>query len=314
MPYAQITGWGMYVPTKVLTNQDLVNTGLDSSDEWITTRTGIKERHIVAKGEATSDLALKAARQALKTANVPPKDLNLVIVATCTPDHFLPATAALVQDRLGAVHAGAMDVNAACSGFVYAMIMAAGQIESGRCKTALVVGADVLSVFVDWQDRRTCVLFGDGAGAVVLQAGDEPGILGTSIGSDGSGANLLIVPAGGTRIPSNQETMRNGHHYLSMNGSQVFRFATQIMGKDAEKVIETSQLTPEDIDLFIPHQANMRIIEAAAKRLKLEPERVFTNVQSYGNTSAASIPIALCEAAEQGKVAPGNHIVLTSRS
>lgn len=312
MPYAQITGWGMYVPPKVMSNEDLVAEGLDTSDEWITSRTGIKQRHVVSPGEATSDLALRSARQALKVANVSPRDIDLIIVATSTPDHILPSTASIVQDKLGAIKAGALDLNAACSGFVYALIMATGQIEAGRCKRALVIGADVLSVYVDWKDRSTCVLFGDGAGAIVLQAGDEPGVLSSSMGSDGSGANLLIVQSGGSRTPYSQKGRNAGGQYLAMNGSQVFRFATQIMGKNAEEVIETSGLHSEDIDLFIPHQANLRIIDSAAKRLKLSPEKVFTNVDAYGNTSAASIPMAICEAIAQGRINQGNHIVLTS--
>jgi 3-oxoacyl-[acyl-carrier-protein] synthase-3 len=201
MPFAQITGWGMYVPPKVVTNDDLVANGLDTSDEWITSRTGIKQRHLIAQGEATSDLALRSARQALKIANTNPRDLDLIIVATCSPDHFLPSTASIVQDKLGASRAGATDLNAACAGFVYGLILATGQIESRRCQRALVVGADALSVYVNWNDRSTCVLFGDGAGAVVLEASDEPGVLGSSMGWDGSGASLLQVEAGGCRVP-----------------------------------------------------------------------------------------------------------------
>ncbi|HZP26886.1 MAG TPA: beta-ketoacyl-ACP synthase III [Dehalococcoidia bacterium] len=312
MPFAQITGWGMYVPPKVVTNDDLVASGLDTSDEWITSRTGIKQRHLIAQGEATSDLALRSARQALKIANTNPRDLDLIIVATCSPDHFLPSTASIVQDKLGATRAGAMDLNAACAGFVYGLILATGQIEARRCKRVLVVGADALSIYVNWNDRSTCVLFGDGAGAVVLETSDEPGVLATSMGSDGSGAKLLQVEAGGSRLPYSREGPGSNDHYLTMDGAQVFRFATQIMGKDAEKVIEGSNLESEDVDLFIPHQANQRIIDTAAKRLKLDPEKVFTNLDAYGNTSAASIPIAICEALEQERIKPGNHVVLTS--
>lgn len=312
MPYAQIAGWGMYVPSRVVTNEDLAQSGLDTSDEWIGSRTGIKERRVVAQGEATSDLAVKAAQQALQVARVHPQEVDLIIVATSTPDHILPATASLVQERLGALRAGALDINAACSGFVYGLVLGAGQIEAGRARSVLVIGADALSLRVDWRDRTTCVLFGDGAGAVLLQASDEPGILASSLGSDGSGADLLIIPAGGSRYPGDAEASRNGDCYIKMNGPQIFRWATQMLGRAAEKVVEASELTPAEIDLLIPHQANLRIIEAAARRLKLPLEKVFINVDKYGNTSAASIPIALCEAIEAGRLQAGDHVVLTS--
>ncbi|MBI2912400.1 MAG: ketoacyl-ACP synthase III [Chloroflexi bacterium] len=312
MAYAQIVGWGMYVPSRVVTNDNLVEMGLDTSAEWIVTRTGIKQRRRAAQGEATSDMALRAAQQALQVANVHPGEVDLIIVATSTPDHILPATASLVQDRLGASGAGALDLNAVCSGFVYALIIAAGQIESGRCKRALLIGADALSPYIDWRDRNTCVLFGDGAGALVLQASEQAGVLAGCLGSDGSGAGLLIVPAGGSRLPANSHTLGNGDHHVKMNGPQVFRFATQMLGKAAERALQASGLTTADIDLLIPHQANLRIIEATANRLKLPMEKVFVNVGKYGNTSAASIPIALCEAIEEDRVKPGDHVVLTS--
>lgn len=312
MSYAQITGWGMYVPTKVVTNENLIETGLQSSDDWIVTRTGIKERRMRAQGEATSDMAVRAAQQALQMANTHPGEIDLIVVATSTPDHLLPATASLVQERLGASRAGATDLNAVCSGFVYALIMAAGQIEAGRCKRVLLIGADSLSPYIDWEDRNTCVLFGDGAGALLLQASEEAGVLAGSLGSDGSGASLLIVPAGGSRLPVDANTLVNGDYHIKMNGPQVFRFATQTLGKAAEKVIHDSGLTTADIDLLIPHQANLRIIETTAKRLKLPMEKVFVNVDKYGNTSAASIPIAFCEAIEEGRVMPGDYVVLTS--
>ncbi|MEE8370326.1 MAG: beta-ketoacyl-ACP synthase III [Dehalococcoidia bacterium] len=312
MIYAQVAGWGMSVPSRIITNEDIVKMGLDTSDEWIQARTGIKERHVVAQGEATSDLAVKAAQQALDTANVRAPDVDLIIVATSTPDHLLPSTAALVQDRLGAGNAGALDINAACSGFTYGIALGSAQIESGRAKQVLIVGADTLSSYLNWEDRATCILFGDGAGALLLQASQEPGVLSTNLGSDGSGGGLLIIPAGGSRLPPNGAATSNGDHYLKMNGRQVFRFATQIMEKAATKAIQTSGLKIDDIDLFIPHQANMRIIETVTKRLGLNMDKVFVNLDSYGNTSAASIPIALCEAIEQGRVSPGDHIMLTS--
>jgi 3-oxoacyl-[acyl-carrier-protein] synthase-3 len=312
MIYAQVAGWGMSVPSRIMTNEEIVEMGLDTSDEWIQARTGIKQRRIVSQGEATSDLAVKAAQQALDMANVRAPAVDLIIVATCTPDHLMPATAALVQDRLGAGNAGALDINAACSGFTYALSLGAGQIESGRAKQVLVVGADTLSSYLNWEDRATCILFGDGAGALLLQASQEPGVLSTTLGSDGSGASLLIIPAGGSRLPPNGAATSNGDHYVRMNGRQVFRWATQIVEKATTKAIQASGLTPDDIDLFIPHQANMRIIETASKRLGLDMDRVFVNLGSYGNTSAASIPIAMCEAIEQGRVSPGDHIMLTS--
>lgn len=311
MPYARISGWGMYVPSNVVTNENLVEKGLDTSDEWITSRTGIKERRLIDQNEATSDLAVKAARRALGLADLHPGDIDLILVATCTPDHSIPATASIVQDKLGAFRAGAMDVNAGCSGFVYALTVAAGQIESGRNRRVLVVGAEALSTVVDWKDRNTCVLFGDGAGAMILEVSDEPGILSASLGSDGSGANLLIVPEGGSRHPFGMNGSSSGGRHLKMDGRQVFRFSTQMLGKASEKAIEDSGLTPEDIDLFVPHQANLRIIESMAKKLDLSMEKVFVNIDKYGNTSAASIPIALCEAIEEGRLKVGDSVLLT---
>ena len=314
MPYAQIVGWGMHVPARVVGNESFVKMGLDTSNEWIASRTGIEERRVVAKDEATSDLAVRAARRALQTANAHPGDIDLIIVATCTPDHVMPSTASIVQNRLGATRAGAMDLNAACSGFVYALATGAGQIESGRAKKVLVVGADELSIHLDWRDRNTCVLFGDGAGAVLLQASSEPGVLSSTMGSDGSGADLLIIPAGGSRIRTNHngKSKSNGDHYLRMNGPQIFRWATQMMARTSEEVMTASGLKPEQVDLFLPHQANLRIIEATARRLGIPSHKVFANVGRYGNTSAASIPIALCEAIASGRVERGHNIVLTS--
>lgn len=308
MRYAQIVGWGMYVPSQVMTNEKFVEMGLNTSHEWISTRTGIEERRIVTRDEPTSDLAVRAAQQALQVAGMPAGEIDMIVLATCTPDHVMPATASLVQDRLGAGNAGALDLNAACAGFVYALSMASAQIEAGRARNVLVIGADELSVYLDYRDRSTCVLFGDGAGAVVLTAGNQPGIMASNMGSDGSGADLLTI-RGGSRDRLNG----NGTDgYLRMNGPQIFRWATQMMSKAAERVIESSRLKPEEVDLLIPHQANFRIIESTAKRLGLPLERVFSNVRTYGNTSAASIPIALCEAIEEGRVKMGDNIVLTS--
>lgn len=312
MRYAQIVGWGMHVPSRILANDRFVEMGLDTSNEWIATRTGIEQRRLAAQDEATSDLAVNAALQAIRTAHTPAGDVDMIIVATCTPDYVMPSTASLVQDRIGAINAGAVDLNAACSGFVYALAMGAGQIEAKRAKNVLVVGADELSVHLNWKDRTTCVLFGDGAGAVLLRASKEPGILSSTMGSDGSGAGLLMIPGGNSRIAANGHTPASADRYLRMNGPQVFRWATQMMAKAAEKVIADSGMTREQVDLFIPHQANLRIIEAATKRLGIPPKKVFTNVRHYGNTSAASIPIALCEAIAGGRVKPGQNIILAS--
>jgi len=310
--HAQIVGWGMYVPSTVITNDAFVRMGIDTSDEWITSRTGIEQRYLVGLDEATSDLAVKAGLQALAVAQTHASQIDLVLVATCTPDHVMPSTASIVQDRLGATNAGALDVNAACAGFVYALNMAAGQIESGRANNVLVIGADELSIYLNWKDRSTCILFGDGAGAVLLKSADHPGILASTVGSDGSGADLLTIPGGGSRHRLNGNGRKPAAAYLTMNGPQVFRWATQMMTAAAQRVITASGLNPEQIDLFIPHQANMRIIEATARRLGLSPDKVFANVDRYGNTSAASIPIALCEALDKGAINTGDNIVLTS--
>jgi 3-oxoacyl-[acyl-carrier-protein] synthase-3 len=323
--YAQITGWGMYVPHQVVPNERFVELGLDTSNEWIATRTGIERRRIVGDHEATSDMAVRAAKDALRIAGVHPRDLDLVLIATCTPDHIMPSTASIVQDRLGAKNAGAMDVNAACAGFVYALNTGTSYIEAGRAKNVLIVGADELSTHLDWKDRSTCVLFGDGAGAVVLSAADEPGILATTMGSDGSGAGLLTIKAGSRNRPTNVRHRNNGKngkangvvpvnedYYLRMNGPQIFRWATQMMAKASEKVITASGLNASEVDLFIPHQANSRILETTARRIGLPVEKVFSNLKDYGNTSAASIPIALCEAIQSGRVKIGDNLVLAS--
>jgi 3-oxoacyl-[acyl-carrier-protein] synthase-3 len=309
--YARISGWGMYVPERVLTNADLERV-VDTSDEWIVSRTGIRERHVVSdERETTATMAVRAARAALRVANLPPSQVDLVIVATTMPDYPFPATACLVQDALGAVHAGAFDLGAACSGFIYALSLATGFIRSGSADHVLVVGSETLSRMMDWTDRNTCVLFGDGAGAVVLSASTTRcGVLASELGSDGSGGELLIVRAGGSRVPASHDTLSNGQHYLWMNGREVFRFATTIMPKATEAVVRKAGWQLADLSLVIPHQANIRIINASIKRLGMLPERFFVNVERYGNTSAASIPIALCEAVAQGRLQPGDKMVL----
>lgn len=308
--YAHIIGWGKYAPPNVLTNDDLAKR-VDTTDKWIREMTGIGERHIASTKESTMVMAVHAARDAIEMANVNPHDIDLVILATATPEYPFPATACLVQDALGADRAGAFDLEAGCSGFVYALATAAGLIRGEMYSTILVIGAETLSRVVDWTDRATCVLFGDGAGAVVVQASETPGgVLSSILGSDGSGGELLMLPAGGAKNPAGPETVLSKAHYIKMNGREVYRFATRVMGQAAKQTIEKAGWKLEDVDLLIPHQANVRIIDSAAKLLGLSSDKVFVNLDKYGNTSAASIPIALCEAIDMGKVKPGNHVVM----
>ena len=308
--YAHIVGWGMSLPERVMTNDDWAQL-VDTSDEWIRTRTGIVERRIASEGETTLTLSLEAARQALEVAKLSPAQLDLIIVATVTPEHLFPATACLVQDSLGAIRAGAFDLSAGCSGFVYALSLAADTIRAGTCRHVLVIGAETLSRVIDWKDRTTCVLFGDGAGAVVVSGSESPGgILSSALGSDGSGGDHLIIPAGGSKLPASHETVEKGLHYTRMNGREVFRFASRSMDKAARLVCERADVSLSDVKLFVPHQANMRIIKSAARALKLEDDRMVTNLDRYGNTSAASIPIALCEAIADGRVHRGDYLVL----
>jgi len=311
--YAQITGWGMSVPERVLTNDDLTKV-VDTSDEWIVSRTGIQERHVVSDDrETTATLSTRAARDALRVAGILPSQLDLIIVATATPDHIFPSAACLVQDALGASRAGAFDLSAGCSGFLYALSMASQAVRSGQAEHVLAIGAETLSRITDWTDRNTCVLFGDGAGAVVVSATSERcGVLASVLGSDGSGGDLLILPAGGSRAPASHETVSNGDHFIKMRGREVFRFATTIMPKATEEVAKQAGWELSELALIIPHQANVRIIQLAAKRLKLPQEKFFVNLDRYGNTSAASVPIALCEAATAGKIKAGDKLVLVA--
>ncbi len=309
MPYAHITGWGMSVPEPVLTNDDLAKI-VDTNDQWIRERTGIRERRIARATDFPSTLGTAAALKALEIANLKPTDVDLIICATSTPEHIFPATACLIQDQLGATKAGAFDLLAACSGFIYGLNMAAQSIRSGAIKNALVIGTETLSRFVDWQDRNTCILFGDGAGAFVLQASDQPGgVLSAVMHSDGSGGNLLTLPAGGSRHPATEATIREGQHYIYMDGKEVFRFATKVMASSTEEVLKLAGLTKNDISVIIPHQANLRIIDAAARGLKLPIEKFVINVDRYGNTSTASIPIATVEGIEKGRVKKGDKVV-----
>jgi 3-oxoacyl-[acyl-carrier-protein] synthase-3 len=310
--YGNIIGWGKYVPPRVLTNADLEKM-VDTSDEWIVTRTGIRERHIVSENEHTSQMATEAARAALKMAGVPAKKLDLIIVATSTPDYLTPPVSSQVQHALGAVDVGAFTLVNGCTGFVSALVTAQQFIAAGTAENILIIGVELLSRFVDWKDRATCVLFGDGAGAVVIQATEEPsGVLTYVLGSDGSGGEHLIVKGGGAARPLTHESLVAHEQYLQMNGNQVFKFATRVVGKAVRQVIADAGLTSKDIDLFIPHQANARIIESAARQAHLPMEKVFMNVQKYGNTSAASIPLALCEAFEEGRAKIGDTLAFVA--
>jgi len=310
--YGNIIGWGKYVPPRVITNADLEKT-LDTSDEWIVTRTGIRERHIAEAENSTSQMSIAAAREALEMAGVRPRDLDLIIVATSSPDYLTPPVSSQVQHGLGAKNVGAFTLVTGCTGFVYALATAQQFISSGSCETILVVGAELLSRFINWNERETCVLFGDGAGAVVVQATDIPsGVLSFVLGSDGSGAEHLILPGGGAVNPPSHENLDAGLHNVKMNGREVFKFATRVLGKALRQAIQQANLETEDIDLFIPHQANIRIIDSAARFAKLPPEKVFVNIHKYGNTSAASIPIALCEAFEEGRAKIGDTLAFVA--
>jgi 3-oxoacyl-[acyl-carrier-protein] synthase III len=310
MPYAHITGWGMSVPESVMTNDDLAKI-VDTSDAWIRDRTGIRERRIAHENQFPSTLAVEASIKALQVANLKPTDIDLIICSTSSPEYIFPATACLIQDQLGAAKAGAFDLLAACSGFIYATNMAAQAIRSGSIKAALVIGAETLSRFVDWTDRNTCILFGDGAGAFVLQASDRPGgVLSAVMHSDGSGGDKLTLRGGGSRYPASESTVREGKHYIQMDGKEVFRFATRVMGRAAKEALDMAGLTTQDVQWIIPHQANYRIIETAAKYLKMPLDKFIINVDRYGNTSTASIPIAAVEALEKGLIKTGDKIVL----
>jgi 3-oxoacyl-[acyl-carrier-protein] synthase-3 len=306
---AHITGWGMAVPKRVLTNDDLAQM-VDTNDEWIRSRTGVCERRIASPEESTATLAVEAALYSLEVAGIKPGDIDLIVVATSSPEHIFPSTASLVQDRIGAVKAGAFDLSAACTGFIMALNMVAQAIRTGSITNAIVIGAETLSRFTNWKDRNTCVLFGDGAGAFVLQASEEPGgVLSAVMRSDGSGADLLSLPAGGSKMPASVETVTNGAHFIQMNGPEVYRFATRVMAQSTREVVARAGLEIGDIDLIIPHQANHRIIATAARSLRLPLDRFVINLDRYGNTSTASIPLATVEAIKDGRVKPGDRIV-----
>lgn len=306
--HASIIGIGSYLPERILTNAEL-ETLVDTSDEWIRTRTGIVERRVVADDQATSDLAAAALSTALVRAGVAPTDVDLLIVGTSSPDMVFPSTACLVQNRLGMV-CPSYDINAACSGFVYALQAGVSAVESGRATRVAVVGADALTRYTDFTDRSTCVLFGDGAGAVILEASDEPGVLGIALGADGSGAEMLKVPAGGSARPVTHHALDARENFLTMNGSEVFRFAVKIIPRATHEALAASGLTVADLDWLVPHQANQRIIQTVEQRLGIPHDRVFSHVDRVGNTSAGSIPLALDELYTSGQLAPGNLVAL----
>ncbi|MBI2266925.1 MAG: ketoacyl-ACP synthase III [Armatimonadetes bacterium] len=310
LPTVGILGLGSYVPPRIVTNFDLEKM-VDTSDEWIRSRTGILTRHVVDDGVTTSDLAVVASLRALESAGTSASEIDLIIVGTAVPDMTLPATACLVQDRIGAVSASAFDLSIGCSGFIYALVVGAQFVRAGAYKKILVIGAETLSKITDWQDRNTCILFGDGAGAVVLgEVPEEEGILSFDLGVDGAGGELLKLPAGGSRQPASHETVDNRLHYLKMRGNEVFKFAVKAIEESALRVLERSRLTVAEVDCFVPHQANVRIIDASAKRLGIPRERVFVNVDRYGNTSSASIPIALDEAVQEKRIGPGSLVLM----
>jgi 3-oxoacyl-[acyl-carrier-protein] synthase-3 len=300
----------MAAPEPILTNDDIAKM-VDTNDAWIRERTGIRERRIAREHEFPSTLGVEASIKALTVANLRPTDVDLIICASSSPEYIFPATACLIQDQIGASKAGAFDLLAACSGFIYALNMGAQAIRSGSIKSALVVGSETLSRFINWKDRNTCILFGDGAGAFVLQASDQPGgVLSAVMHSDGSGGDLLTLQGGGSRYPASETTIHDGRHYIQMDGKEVFRFATRVMASATMEVLGCAGLTLDQVQWIVPHQANIRIIEAAARGLKLPMDRFIVNLERYGNTSTASIPIAMVEALEKGQIKPGDKLVM----
>ena len=309
-PRVSITGLGVHAPERVMTNDELAQI-VETSDEWIVERTGIRERRVAAPDEAMSDIALPAARAALEQAGADPASVDLVIVATVTPDMLFPSTGALLADQLGSTDAAAYDLSAGCTGFMYALAQAYGMVAAGLSRRALVVGGDVLSKVVNWRDRRTCVLFGDGAGAVVLEPVAGGGFLGFELGADGAGGIHLSMPAGGSRTPATAETVAQELHFAQMNGPEVFKFATRVLVSSAEKLLAECGRTIDEVDVYVPHHANVRIIDHAAKKLGVSNDRVVINVDRYGNTSSGSIPLALADAQADGRLQPGKLVLMT---
>jgi 3-oxoacyl-[acyl-carrier-protein] synthase III len=305
-----ITGIGSHTPERVMTNDEIAKM-VDTSDEWIVERTGIRERRVAAPEEALSDIALPAAKAALEQAALDASSIDLIIVATVTPDMFFPSTGAILADQLGAKDAAAYDLSAGCTGFVYALVQAHGMIAGGLADNALVIGGDLLSKVVDWTDRSTCVLFGDGAGAVVLERVSEGGFLGFELGADGSGGPELYMPAGGSRSPASAETVAAREHFAKMNGPAVFKFATRVLVDSAEKLLDECGVPVDEVDVYVPHQANVRIIEHARRKLGVPEERTVINVDRFGNTSSGSIPLALGDAEADGRLKAGEMVLMT---
>ncbi len=311
MEQAGILGLGCYLPAKKLTNKDMEKM-VDTSDEWIMTRTGIRERRIAPKEFAASDLGVRAARAAIKDAGLKPEDIDLIITATVTGDMAFPSTSCIIQDKIGASNSAAFDINAACSGFVFGIITAKQFVDSGLYKNVLVIGTEKMTDLVDWRDRSTCVLFGDGAGACVIGKSKDRRIISHFIGCDGSGSNLLKLPAGGSRIPTTEETVKAKLHFLKMEGNEVFKIAVKVMADAANKAITKAGLLCSDIDLLIPHQANIRILMAVAKKMGLPEEKIFLNIEKYGNMSSASTAVALAEANKEQRIKKGDNIALVA--
>ena len=310
--HAHVTGWGRYVPSQILSNKDLERM-VDTNDEWIVSRTGIRERRVAAAHETTASMGAVAGLRAIHAAGIDPDEIDLILLATLTPDYWMPSTAALVKEAIGNTRAAAMDVAAACSGFVYGFATAQAWIEAGLAKHVLVIGAELLTRFLDYTDRSTCILFGDGAGAAVLSASTEPGgALGVELTTEPQGAYMIWLPAGGAKSPPSAETIARGEHYIRMEGKETYRFATKTMATTALESVRKSGLQPQDIALYIPHQANVRIIEAVAKGLGLSMDQIYTNVNRYGNTSAASVPIAMAEAVNEGRIKVGDRITVVA--
>ncbi len=312
MTNAVITGWGMYAPSRIMTNHELEKL-VDTSDEWIRSRTGIRERRVAADDETTTTLCVNAARDALAVAGMEPDELDLVIVATCTPDYYMPATGVLVAHELGAKRAAGFDLMAACSGFVFSLATATSYVRSGMYRNALVIGAELLTRFLDYTDRNTCVLFGDGAGAVIVAASEEPGgLLGLDMYSDGSGRDGIIFPAGGAASPTTAATIAEGGHFVHMAGKDVYRYATKQLAESSKSALRNAGLTVDEIDQFLFHQANVRIIESVQNAVGIPPEKTYLNIERYGNTSAASVPMALVEAVADGRIKPGDRLLMAA--
>ena len=309
---ALITGWGMYAPARVMTNDELA-TMVETSDEWIVSRTGIHERRIAADDETTTSLSVNAARDALAVAGLDPAELDLVIVATCTPDYYMPATAVLVAHELGATRAAGFDLMAACSGFVFALATASAYVRSGMHRNVLVVGVELLSRFLDYTDRNTCVLFGDGAGAVIVSASDAPGgLLGLDMYSDGSGKEGIIFPAGGSACPTTPKTVAEGGHFVHMAGKEVYKYATRQLAESSRSALRSAGLSVGDVDQFLFHQANLRIIESVQNAVGIPSDKTYLNIAKYGNTSAASVPMALVEAIAEGRIKQGDRLLMAA--